>query len=148
MPPGSLDNVLIGIQTNLGNFLFHFSQQAMAETLLQKFQLNHCKPAYTPCQSGLKINLIENDGAKPPKKERLVKDFQSFIGGLNWLSINTRPDIATAYNLLSHFNHNPSQGHLDAEKYVLPYLKHTSLHGICYRQGEIVCTVVLLFLTN
>ena len=78
----------------------------------------------------MKINWIENDGAKPPKKERLVKDFQSLIGGLNWLSINTQPDITTAYNLLSRFNHNPSQGPLDAAKYVLCYLKHTALHGI------------------
>ena len=71
----------------------------MIEGLLEKIQLDPCKPAHTPYQSGLKIDWIENNSAKPPKKERLVKDFQSLIGDLNWLSINTQPDIATAYNL-------------------------------------------------
>ena len=72
-----------------GKVSCHILQQAMIERLLEKFQLDHCKPSLTPYQSGLKIDWIENDGAKPPKKERLVKDFQSLIGDLNWLSINT-----------------------------------------------------------
>ena len=58
------------------------------------------------------------------------------MGGINWLTINTRPDINTAYSLLSQFNSNPSQGHLEAAKYVLRYLKQTSSHGIWFRQGE------------
>ena len=55
---------------------------------------------------------------------------------MNWLAINTRPDINTAYSLLSQFNSNPSQGHYDAAKYVLRYLKGTASHGIWFRQGE------------
>ena len=31
---------------------------------------------------------------------------------------------------------NPSKGNLDATKYLLCYLKHTSSHGIWFRQGE------------
>ena len=115
-----------------GRVSCHVSQQAMIESLLDKFNYEHCKPARTPYRSGLKIDRIDNDGLDPSNKERLVKEFQSIIGGLNWLSINTRPDISTAYNLLSQFNHNPSQGHLDAAKYVLRYLKHTASHGIWF----------------
>lgn len=51
----------------------------MIEGLLEKIQLDHRKLVRTLYQSGLKINWIENDGAEPPKKERFVKDFQSFI---------------------------------------------------------------------
>ena len=104
----------------------------MIESLLDKFNYEHCKPARTPYRSGLKINRIDNDGLDPSNKECLIKEFQSIVGGLNWLSINTRPDISTAYSLLSQFNHNPSQGHLDAAKYVLRYLKHTASHGIWF----------------
>ena len=50
---------------------------------------------------------------------------QSLMGGLNWLAINTRPDISTAYSLLSQFNSNPSQGRWDAGQHVLRYLKGT-----------------------
>ena len=31
---------------------------------------------------------------------------------------------------------NPSEGHWEAAKYVLKYLKGTALHGIWFRQGE------------
>ena len=72
----------------------------------------------------------------PQLKQQLVKKYQSLIGGLNWLSINTRPDINTMYILLSQFNCNVSKGHLESKKYVLQYLKHTSSHGIRFKQGE------------
>ena len=65
-----------------------------------------------------------------------MRTFQSIMGGINWLTINTRPEINTGYILLSQFNSNPSQGHLDAAKDVLRYLKHTSSHGIWFKQGE------------
>lgn len=40
------------------------------------------------------------------------------------------------YSLLSQFNCNPSQGHLESAKYVLCHLKDISSHGICFKQGE------------
>ena len=61
----------------------------------------------------MSINRIDHDGVDPQLKQRLVKEYQSLIGGLNWLSINTRPDINTVYSLLSQFNYNPSQGHFE-----------------------------------
>ena len=83
-----------------------------------------------------KINRIEHDGKDPSTKEKLVREYQSIVGSINWLTINTQPNINTVYSLLSQFNLNPSQGHLEVAKYVLWYLKHTSSHGIWFRQGE------------
>ena len=122
--------------TNTGKVSCHISQQAMVESMLDKFNLDHCKPSRSPYRSGMKIDRIEHDGVDPSQKEKFVKDYQSLIGGLNWLSINTRPDINTAYSLLSQFNSNPSHGHMESAKYVLRYLKHTSSHGIWFTQGE------------
>ena len=65
-----------------------------------------------------------------------MREYQSVVDGINWLTINTQIDINTAYNLFSQFDSNPSQGHLDARKYVIWYLKHTSFHGIWFRQAE------------
>ena len=58
------------------------------------------------------------------------------MGGLNWLTINTRPDINVATKLLGQFNCNPSIGHLNSAKYVLRYLRLTSSHGIWFTQGD------------
>ena len=93
------------------------------------------KLACTPYRLGFVINCIEHNDWSPAGKPALVKAYQSILGCLNWLCINTCPDISKTYKLLSQFNTNPSQGHLDAAKYVLRYLKHTSSLGIWFQQG-------------
>ena len=114
----------------------HISQQAFIEGMLQKFNLQHLSTTNTPYRSGLKIDRIDRDGKDVSTKQDLLKRYQSIIGGLNWLCINSRPDISTAYSLLSQFNCDPSNGHWEAAKHVLKYLKGTASHGIWFRQGE------------
>ena len=97
----------------------HISQQAMIEGMLEKHNYPDIAGSRSPYRSGLKIDQIEYDGKYPSTKTRLVKSFQYIMDEINWLTINTRPDINTAYSLLSLFNSNPSQGHLEAAKYVL-----------------------------
>ena len=104
--------------------------------MLERFKLDHCKPVRTPYRSGLKIDRIELDNKPKSEKEQFIKEYQSIIGCLNWLSINTRPNISTVYSLLSQFNSNPSAGHMQAAKYILCYLKHTSSHGIWFKQSK------------
>ena len=57
---------------------------------------------------------------------------QTLTGCLLWLSTSTRPDIATATNLLSQYNHCATTGHLDACKRVIRYLKGTKTLGIAF----------------
>ena len=82
------------------------------------------------------INQVPNNGLDPLHKHKLVKAYQSIMGGLNWLTINTRPDINVAIKLLGQFNCNPSIGHLNSAKQVLRYLRSTVLHGIWFTQGD------------
>ena len=103
--------------------------------MLDKHKMEECKPSRTPYRSGLKIDRVEHDNIEPTNKKTLVKAYQSILGSLNWLSINTRPDISVAYKLLSQFNSNPSQGHLNSAKYVLRYLKGTATYGLCFQQN-------------
>ena len=53
------------------------------------------------------------------------------MGALNWLTTETRSDIATITNMLSVYLHNATHSHLSAAKYVIKYLKGTSDFGIC-----------------
>ena len=107
-----------------------FHQQAMIEDMLKRHQLEHCTTSRSPYRLGISIDRIDHDGVDPLLKQRLVKEYQLLIGGLNWLSINIKPTINTVYSLLSQFNCNPSQDHLEPAIYVLPYLKHISSHKI------------------
>ena len=97
----------------------HILQQAMVEGMTEKHNLTHCKDPRSLYRLGLNIDRIKHDNVHPSQKEKLVREYQSIVGSVNWLTINTPPDINTGYSLLSQFNSNPSQGHLDAAKYVL-----------------------------
>ena len=101
--------------------------------MLQKFNLTHLCPTATLYRSGLKIDRIKQEPQLDPD---WTQKYQSIIGCLNWLSINTRPDINTAYSLLSQFNAKPARGHWDAAKHIVKYLKGTASHGIWFKQGE------------
>ena len=119
-----------------GRLTCHISQQAFVDQMLEKHKLTDCKPSRTPYRSGLVIDRVKRDDIKPEDKEELVNSFQSIMGGLTWLSINTRPDICTATKLLGQFCSNPSYGHFQSAKHVLRYLSHTSSHGIWFTQGD------------
>ena len=71
----------------------------------------------------------------PKAKAELVKSYQSLMGALVWLTINTRPDLATVTKLLGQYQTNPSAGHMDAARYVLRYLKGTTDFGITFHQS-------------
>ena len=119
-----------------GRVTCHISQQAFIDQMLEKHKLTDCKPSRTPYRSGLVIDRVNRDEVDPCDKEELVNAYQSIMGGLTWLSINTRPDICTATKLLGQFCSNPSYGHFQSAKYVLRYLSHTSSHGIWFTQGD------------
>jgi hypothetical protein len=57
------------------------------------------------------------------------------VGGLNWLSCSTRPEITATVSLLSRHLMDPSSTHMDSARYVLSWLKGTAEHGLRFTQG-------------
>ena len=114
----------------------HISQEAFVEQLYERNKLIEYKPSCTPYCSGYVIDRVSHDGIDPLQKPELVKAFQQILGGLNWLTINTRPDYNVATKLLGQFKCDPSIGHLNSAKCVLQYLRSTSSHGIWFTQGD------------
>ena len=60
-----------------------------------------------------------------------IRNYQSLVGALLWLSTSTRPDIAYATNQLARFLSNPGESHFVAAKRVLRYLKGTQ--HLCFQ---------------
>ena len=58
------------------------------------------------------------------------------MGGLLYLSLTTRPDVAQAVGVLSRFMSYPGQEHVDAAKQVIRYLYGTKEYGIEYRRDK------------
>ena len=61
-----------------------------------------------------------------------VNDIRAWWGELVGLVTCTRPDLAPVHTFLSSYNHNPSQGHLNAAKHVLHYIHSTYDYGITF----------------
>ncbi|XP_037491328.1 secreted RxLR effector protein 161-like [Jatropha curcas] len=73
---------------------------------------------------GLKIM----EGAELADKER----YQRLVGKLIYLS-HTRPDIAYAVGVVSHFMHQPHTDHMEAVWRIIRYLKGTSGHVVLFK---------------
>ena len=111
------------------------SQQAFIEQLAHQENLDEAliNCPSTPYRQGYPIDSIPTDPPPPTAHQhKLTKNFQSIVGSLNWLSISTRPDIATATNLLAKHSANPSSGHLTAARRVIKYLIGTKNRALAF----------------
>ena len=83
-----------------------------------------CKPADTPIAQNEKLSIHDNQ--IPIDKDQ----YQRLVDKLIYLS-HTRPDIAYAVSLVSHFMHNPSKDHMNVVIRILRYLKSSPGRGSC-----------------
>ena len=104
--------------------------------MLDKFGMVDSVATQRLFQQGLPIDRVDRTITPECETTEFIRNYQSIMGGLTWLVINTRPDINVATKLLSKFNCKPSKGHLESAKYLLRYLKGTASHGIWFTQGK------------
>ena len=124
-------------QTEDGRLTVHMSQEGQIYKMLLTHDMDGADshyPVKTPFRSGLVIDSLPHDGTPPDNKPALVKAYQSIVGGLNWLSLSTRPDITAVTSLLASHLKNPSQGHLDSAHHVLKYLKGSMDWGMRFTE--------------
>jgi hypothetical protein len=110
-----------------GHVTIKMSQKAYIEELLHTYGLTDeaINTPKSPYRSGYPVDSIPNIDYDTITQQRLTIKMQSIVGCLNWLSVSTRPDIATITSILAQYCRNPSQGHIDSATRVLKYLKGT-----------------------
>jgi hypothetical protein len=70
----------------------------------------------SPLPEGFNSNFIPGDDGSNKT------EYLSIIGGLNYVSVGTRPDITYAVNCLARFSSRPSQVHWKALRHLVGYL--------------------------
>ena len=95
-------------------------QKQYIPIMMRKFKLEDAKPMSTPADPNVK--LCKDDGVS---KAVDSTSYQSMLGSLLYAFITTRPDISQASAVVSKYNLNPSEAHLNALKRILRYLKGT-----------------------
>ena len=118
-----------------GNVSILLSQEAFIEALVQHAGLDGegVNIPRSPYRSGLPVDKIKIEDYDETTQHKITSLLRSLVGSLNWLSVATRPDIATITNMLAQYaNNKASRGHIDQAKRVIKYLKGTKSKGILF----------------
>jgi len=86
----------------------------------------------TPCVPGIEGHVLEAMERAAEPCPKLLKRYQSIVGGLLYCSTNTRPDIAFAVGMLCRAMSRPTPALMDAALRVLGYLYRTRELGLNY----------------
>jgi len=110
----------------------HLSQPLAIEQMAEKFGLTgqKGKKPHIPMKPDLKLVKAEGDQIVPES----VFPYQSMVGGLLYLSLTARPDVAQSVSVLSRFMSCPGKEHCDAAEQIVRYLYGTKEYGITYRR--------------
>nr|XP_020187124.1 uncharacterized mitochondrial protein AtMg00810-like [Aegilops tauschii subsp. strangulata] len=100
---------------------FFLSQRKYAKGLLERADMQSCKPVPTPVDTHSKLSA--HDGA--PIAD--ASEYRSIVGALQYMTM-TRPDIAYAVQQCCLVMHDPRATHLALAKCVLRYLRGTTTH--------------------
>lgn len=109
------------------------SQPSHIDNLLKKFAMDEAKPKAIPMSTGADYSTIK-DG------EELLDEgnrFAECVGALLYIVAVTRPDMATAVNVLARSMAKPAKRHWYLLKQLLRYLGATRTLGIVYGGGAI-----------
>ena len=86
--------------------------------MLNKFQLEDCKPICTPMIVGWKLSKEDKSKVVDPKH------YRSMIGSLLYV-IASRPDVKQAIGMVARFQATPKESHVHVVKRIFRYLKGT-----------------------
>lgn len=118
----------LGVRVRVTENEITLDQEQYVENLLKRFNMSHCKTAETPMEINLRLEKSENVCNMYP--------YQQLIGGLMYLAVLTRPDIAYSVSYLSQFNNSYNETHWKHAKRVLRYLKNTKNYGLVFRKDN------------
>ncbi|KAM2668187.1 hypothetical protein EV2_019802 [Malus domestica] len=118
----------LGIEMATSHKGLFLNQRKYILDLLKDAKMSDAKPANTPLDSKLKLDL---GGTRLSD----ISHYQRLVGKLIYLTI-TRPDITYSVSIASQFMHAPTIDHLNLVKKILRYLKGSVGRGIIMKKNE------------
>jgi hypothetical protein len=108
------------------------SQKAYLKSILKRFSMLDCRPAYVPLVAGIKLS--EELCPKTPEERKKMDNvpYASALGSLMYAMLFTRPDLCHAVGILSRYQKNPGVEHWKQIKHALRYVKATMDYSLCF----------------
>jgi hypothetical protein len=108
------------------------NQRKYVETILQRFNMQECKPVKVPIPIGVKLSTDQCPKTHEEEEDMSHVPYASAVGSLMYAMVYTRPDIAHAVGVLSRYMSKPGKEHWTTVKRVFRYLCGTASYGLCY----------------
>ncbi|GKF59062.1 hypothetical protein Tco_0175848, partial [Tanacetum coccineum] len=91
--------------------LIRLSQNAYMGKILKRYRMDNSKRGHIPIQE--RLNLNKTQGASTPEEVKRMQNvpYASAVGSIMYAVRCTRPDVAFAQNITSHFQQNPGECH-------------------------------------
>ena len=108
------------------------SQEAYVEKVLEIFNMNKIKSICSPLASHFKLSSEHCSTSEKEKQEMRGVLYASVVGSLMYAMVCTRPDIAHTVGVVNRFLSNPCKKHWITVKWILRYLRGTSMVCLCF----------------
>ena len=126
---GDIKNFLGVNITNIGNGKFELKQTGLIKEIIHELGLDHHQTKFD--RHVVPATEVFHADLDRPKFEE-AWHYRSIIGKLNFLVLNSRPDIAFAVHQCARFCSNPRDTHGSAVKRIGRYLKNTPDKGLIF----------------
>jgi hypothetical protein len=104
------------------------AQPALIGKGLKLLNLQDCGPVKTPLTPAVQLHTASNQDHADFLALNI--NYRSYMGMLNYLACQTRPDLAVEVSILSKFNQQPGLSHWKEVLHVWKYLKGTIKLGL------------------
>lgn len=121
--------VFLGIKIKRSENKISLDQSSYLKGVLNKFNMNDCKPVSTPIMAKLDYNSLNSD-------EIYNAPCRNLIGCLMYAMLCTRPDICVSLNILSRFQSKNNHELWVCLKRVLRYIKGTVNLKLTYTKND------------
>lgn len=122
----------IHITRDRKNRTLHLDQEHYCKNMLERFNLMDCNPVKTALPQNVHLYTPADDESEE------IEPYRASVGMLNFLSIQTRPDLAFSVSYLARFNSRHNSSHWNAVKHLLQFVKGTLKLGLDFgtRRGQ------------
>ncbi|GJV47755.1 retrovirus-related pol polyprotein from transposon TNT 1-94 [Tanacetum coccineum] len=134
------ENKILGMQIHRDRVSkkLWLSQKSYVKKILQRFNMQDCKPISTPFPTNVKLSSKMSPSSEKERMEMSRVPYASAVESLMFAMICTRPDIAHAVRVVSRYMAKPGREHWEAVKRILRYIKGTSDVALCFGESDVI----------